>query len=57
MTDKNVADLGRHGVMIAGAPSAGTTTVLRHCPAGRTVGERVTDAVVPLRRGTSGVQS
>lgn len=58
MMDKDVADLGRHGVLIAGAVSAGTTTVLRHCLAGLTGGEWGTDSVLPLRfRGASGVQS
>jgi hypothetical protein len=56
--DKNMPNLSPHGVLITGAPSAGTTTLLRHCLAGLTIGQSGTDPVMPLRfQGPAGVQS
>lgn len=56
--DKNVPNLGPQSVLITGAPSAGTTTLLRHCLAGLTIGQSGTDSVMPLRfQGPAGVQS
>ncbi len=56
--DTKVVNLGPHGVLIAGPQSAGTTTLLRHCLAGLTIGGVGTDAVTPLQvRGPSGMQS
>ena len=61
MTDpdnKGAADPPPHGSVVAGAQSAGTTTLLRHCLAGLTPSElRTASAVRSPLQGSSGARS
>ena len=58
LDNKAPSNLAPRGSVVAGAQSAGTTTLLRHCLAGLTVGELLrTDPVVQsLLHGNQGAR-